>query len=98
MFMKQFIKGTEGVASLEDSRGDTWEVEWAAWEQSGRRLALIRGWPEFAESHEAKIGDVLLIEILSSQHFRVRFINSKLRRAVRSRPRSQQVNLRILVL
>jgi hypothetical protein len=92
MFMKQFIKGTEGVATLEDVKGDTWKVAWAAWEQSGRRLALIRGWPEFAEAHEAKIGDVLLIEIVTPEHFRVQFINSKLRRAIRSRPRSQQVN------
>ncbi|CAM6094770.1 unnamed protein product [Calypogeia fissa] len=94
MFMRQFIKGTEGVASLEDVKGDTWRVEWAAWEQSGRRLALIRGWPEFAEAHDAKIGDVLLIEIVSSNHFRVQFITSKLHRTMRSRPRSQQGQLR----
>ncbi|KAG6545980.1 hypothetical protein Mapa_012642 [Marchantia paleacea] len=90
MFMKQFIKGREGVATLEDDKGAKWEVEWAAWEQSGRRLALTRGWPEFAESHRAQIGDVLLIEILSRDHFKVRFINSKLRRAIRSRSRSKQ--------
>ncbi|BFI35611.1 EREBP-like factor [Marchantia polymorpha subsp. ruderalis] len=90
MFMKQFIKGREGVATLEDAKGAKWEVEWAAWEQSGRRLALTRGWPEFAESHRAQIGDVLLIEILSRDHFKVRFINSKLRRAIRSRSHSKQ--------
>lgn len=96
MFMKQFIKGREGVATLEDAKGAKWEVEWAAWEQSGRRLALTRGWPEFAESHRAQIGDVLLIEILSRDHFKVRFINSKLRRAIRSRSHSKQVLLAAL--
>ncbi|KAL3686656.1 hypothetical protein R1sor_009230 [Riccia sorocarpa] len=60
VFMEQFIKGKEGTAILEDVRGDRWKVEWAAWEQSGRRLALTRGWPEFAEFHGATEGDVLL--------------------------------------
>ncbi|KAL2623897.1 hypothetical protein R1flu_008142 [Riccia fluitans] len=91
VFMEHFIKGKEGIAILEDVQGDRWKVEWAAWEQSGRRLALTRGWPEFAATHGATEGDVLLVEILSPDHFKVRFITSRLR-TVRANTRSKQAS------
>ncbi|KAJ7519686.1 hypothetical protein O6H91_20G050800 [Diphasiastrum complanatum] len=49
-------------------------MDWIAKEQCGRRLSFSKGWPEFAEHHALKDGDVLVFEILSATHFKVNVI------------------------
>lgn len=75
MFVSHYLQGSTGTIVLENPDGRTWRVEWSAWEQSGRRLALTAGWPEFARFHGAKIGDVILFEILDNSRFKFLFIS-----------------------
>ncbi|KAH9308085.1 hypothetical protein KI387_035996, partial [Taxus chinensis] len=74
MFMTNYLSGSEGTVTFEDSDGIAWTVGWSAYMQSGRRLLFTTGWPEFASYHNAKDGDVLLVEILNPNHFRAQIL------------------------
>ena len=63
--MTKYLSGSQGIATFEDCDGFSWRIEWYAYPQSGRRLVFTIGWPEFASDHNAKHGDILLVEILN---------------------------------
>lgn len=74
--MSPYLTGPNGQLTLEDEKGLTWKVGWIGYLQSGRRLALTLGWPEFVTYHNVKDGDVFLVEIVSPEHFMVQVIRS----------------------
>ncbi|KAJ7549896.1 hypothetical protein O6H91_07G073800 [Diphasiastrum complanatum] len=90
MFMADFLSGSKGVLTVEDENGHPWKMDWIAWEQCGRRLSLSKGWPEFAEHHALKDGDVLVFEILSATRFNVYIIAANLGRSSQDHLKSQQ--------
>lgn len=74
MFLSSYLIGSKGHVILEDDKGLTWKVDWIAYMQSGRRLALTVGWPEYISYHNVRDGDVFLVEIVSPEHFKVQVI------------------------
>lgn len=77
MFMTKYLSGSQGIVTFNDCDGLSWRVEWYAYLQSGRRLVFTTGWPEFASDHNAKDGDILLVEVLNSEHFRVQILSGE---------------------
>ncbi|KAI5069625.1 hypothetical protein GOP47_0015926 [Adiantum capillus-veneris] len=74
LFMSTYLLGSKGQAVLEDEDGLKWKVEWMGYMQSGRRLAFTLGWPEFVSFRNVQDGDVLILEILAPDYFRVHVI------------------------
>ena len=71
MFMTKYLSGSQGIATFKYCDGFSWRIEWYAFLQSGQRLVFTTGWSEFASGHNEKNGDILLVEILNSKHFKV---------------------------
>ncbi|XP_059077301.1 uncharacterized protein LOC131060881 isoform X2 [Cryptomeria japonica] len=77
MFMTNYLSGSQGTVTFEDSDRLGWTVEWCAYMQSGRRLVFTNGWAKFASDHNAKDGDVLLVEILNPNRFKVQILSTE---------------------
>ena len=83
MFMKKYLSRSQGIATFEDCDGFSWRIEWYAYLQSGRRLVFTIGWYKFASDHNAKDGDILLVEILNSEHFKVQILLGEICMAIK---------------
>ena len=83
MFMTKYLSGSPGIATFEDCDGFSWRIEWYAYLQSGWTLVFTTGWYELASDHNAKDGDILLVEILNLEHFKVQIFPGEICLAIK---------------
>lgn len=76
-FMNKYLQGSIGTITLEGPTRHTWRVQWTAWDQPRRRFAFTGGWTEFAKAQNAKIGDVLVLEVIDNSRFKFQLISAK---------------------
>ena len=83
IFMTKYLSRSQGIATFEDCDGFSWRIEWYAYLQSRQRLVFTTGWSEFASDHNAKDGDILLVEILNSEHFKFQILPGEICMAIK---------------
>ena len=83
MFMTKYLSGSQGIATFKDCDGFSWRIEWYAYRQSRQRLVFTTGWYEFASDRNEKYGDILLVEILNSEHFKVQIFPREICMAIK---------------
>ena len=83
MFMTKYLLGSQGIATFEDYDGFSWRIEWYAYLQFGRSFVFTTRWSEFASNHNAKDGDILIVEILNSEHFKVQILLGEICMAIK---------------